>query len=514
MSSTTSVHGRAGGERVEPPLLAVRQLSVMRGNTLALDEAQLSITQAGTVHALLGQNGCGKSTLLGVLSGQLRPNAGTVAIAGQDLTFNSTIESRAAGVVMVSQELSLAPELSMAENVLMGRALPRRAGALWWKNAYNVAETILSQLGLEIDPRTRTGDLRPDQQQLVEIARSIRSNPRVLILDEPTSSLSRDEVAALFSVIRRLSATGVTTIIVSHRLPELYEICDSITVLRDGRTVLEGPMADTTTQELVAAMVGLADPKPATSASSPTYGQTVLATTGLGSSGAFTNLHLQIRSGEIVGLAGLSGSGCSEVLQSLAGTRPIDEGSAYLQERNYLPTSPRDALAARVGYLPPDRKRLGLLLSMSVSDNLALSATRDRLRLNRPNRGAEQSASQRFVTQAGVRTPSVDTPVGSLSGGNQQKVALGKCLVEEPVFLLLDEPTRGVDVRARADIHQKLADTAAGGVGVLITSSDADEFVDLCHRVVVLANGRVQGELVGRQISESNIAVLAGSPQS
>jgi ABC-type sugar transport system ATPase subunit len=502
------------GDEAEPVFLAVDKLSVMRGNTLALDEAHLSIQHAGTVHALLGQNGCGKSTLLGVLSGQLRPHAGTISIAGQSLAFNSTVESRSAGVVMVSQELSLAPDLSVAENVLMGRALPRSAGVLRWKSAYGVAKTVLSQLGLEVDPRTRTGDLRPDQQQLVEIGRSIRSNPSILILDEPTSSLSRDEVEALFVVIRRLSTTGVTTIIVSHRLVELYEICDSITVLRDGRTVHEGPMSATTTQQLVAAMVGQEDTQPAASAASPVYGKTVLETTGLGSSGAFNSLDLQVRRGEIVGLAGLSGSGCSEVLQSLAGTLPIDEGIALLDSQRYRPISPRDALAARVGYLPPDRKRLGLHLSMSVSDNLALSATRDRFRLKRPIRDAEQSAARRFVTQAGVRTPSVDTAVGSLSGGNQQKVALGKCLADQPMFLLLDEPTRGVDVKARADIHQNLADTAAAGVGVLITSSDADEFVDLCHRVLVLANGKIQGELVGGQISESHIAFLAGSRQS
>lgn len=490
------------------PILRITGLSVQRGNVLALARADLTINRPGEVHALLGQNGSGKSTLLGVLSGQLRPLTGEVLLSGEPLRFADTSKARSRGIAMVSQELSLAPELSVAENVLMGRNLVRR-GAISWRRSRERAAQVLAELGFEIDPSARTGDLPADQRQLVEIARAIVGDPKLLVLDEPTSSLSTDEVAALFTVIRRLSSRGVSTIIVSHRLTELYEICDRITVLRDGETVLESEMQATTPDSLVEAMVG--ELPPPTARTRPDIGsEPVLELAALGSSPAVEGVDLTVRRGEVVGLAGLAGAGTSELLETIAGRRPITAGSMRLLKNEYRPSGIREALARKVAYLPPDRKSLGLHLGMSVADNLALPVTRNRPRLSPPRRGEERMRARALIDLFRVRVPSSGNQVGTLSGGNQQKIAIGKCVELEPDLLLLDEPTRGVDIAARRDIHDRLDALAAEGMTVLVVSSDVDELLELCHRIVVLVRGRVVGEVDAATADELTIAQLAG----
>lgn len=498
-------------ELAAPAVLEVTGLAVQRGSNLALADAALTVTRPGEVHALLGQNGSGKSTLLGVLSGQLRPLRGDVRLGGEPLKLADTATSRHRGIATVSQERALALDLSVAENVLMGRGLVRRGG-IDWRRSIDRAGALLGDLGFDLDPRRRVGDLRPDRQQLVEIARAVAGDPRLLILDEPTSSLTRDEVTALFAVVRRLSARGVSTIVVSHRLAELYEICDRITVLRDGRTVLQAAMSDTTADDLIEAMVGSA-PEQAPTPTAPDRSidrPGVLAVRGLAAAPMVKGVDLEVRAGEIVGVTGLAGAGCSELLEVLAGGRDADAGTLVLQGDAYAPHHARDALDRRVAYLPPDRKTQGLHLSMSIVDNLALPLTRSRPRAAPPRRREELARARDLVARFRVRAGSTAAPVGTLSGGNQQKIAIGKCIEIDPVLLVLDEPTRGVDIAARRDIHAQLQTLAAHGIAVVIASGDVDELREVCERIVVLNRGRVAGEVEPRASDERAVAQLAG----
>jgi ABC-type sugar transport system ATPase subunit len=499
------------------PLLELSGIEKSYSGVRALRGAHLTISRPGTVHALIGQNGCGKSSLLGILSGQLQPDRGQIRVEGRPERFGSPFDAVRQGIAMVSQETAVAEDLSITENVLMGR-LVRGPGGIDWKASRARARQILSRLGADYDPRWIVSRLRPDQKQVVEIARAISLDAKVLILDEPTSSLTDDEVAKLFATVRELVLQGVSVLFVSHRLAEVFEISDEITVMRDGLTVCAGPAAEFTSRSLVDAMVGGIDlhggPVAATSALAvPDTAQPLLEVRQLSSAGAVRSVDLQLRPGRLVGVAGLVGSGRSELLEAIFGVRPVTGGTIVVDGIPWRRASPRTCIAAGIGYIPPDRKRQGLVLPMSVASNLTMVATHARSRLLPPGGRRERAMARRLAGGVKMRAASMSIAVRSLSGGNQQKVVFCKWMATRPRVLLLDEPTRGVDVAAKAEIHTQLRQAAADGLALLVTSSEIPELIDLCDEVLVMQRGAVTHRFGRDQLSETTIATVAAGGQ-
>jgi len=493
------------------PLLELVDIHKAYGGVKAIRGADLRISRAGAIHTLIGQNGCGKSSMLSVLSGQIAPDSGEIRLGGEKVRFRDSAEAVRHGIAMVSQETAVADHLSVTENVLMGRMV-RNRGVINWSASRRRAADVLARLGLDYDPDRIVGKLRPDQRQMVEIARAISLDTKVLILDEPTSSLTEDEVHELFAAVRELAANGVGVLFVSHRLVEVFELSTELTVMRDGRTVGTGPVEQFTTQTLVDKMVGGVDLKgrAAQQSASPLGdGPASVELQGLGSSGAFEAISLTLTPGKIVGVAGLVGSGRNELLEAMFGVRPITAGSMLVQGEQVTNPSPRSSIAAGIGYLPPDRKTQGLVLSMSVSDNITMVATHTKSRLVPPNRRKEKATARRLADAVNLRSASLSQSVKTLSGGNQQKVGFCKWIASGPGVLLLDDPTRGVDVSAKAEIHTQLRQAAADGLALLVTSSEIPELIDLCDEVLVMYRGTISHRFNREQLSEADIATAA-----
>ena len=479
------------------------------GGVHALRGAHITI-RAGEVHGLTGENGSGKSTLLKVLNGQLAPDAGTVEGLGRVAGFKGARDALQSGVATVSQETTLAPDLSIAENILLGHRMPRRAGVIDWRATAARAAETMATLGLELDPRSPVRKLRPDQAQMVEIARALSMNARVLILDEPTSSLTDDAVSLLFDSVRRLCDQGVATVFVSHRLDEIFSICDRVTVLRDGRTVGKAPISGFDRDSLVSLMVG-ASLEQAAHESAPhrVEERTVLRTRNLSLPGAFRNVDLEVRAGEIVGLAGLVGAGRTELLESLFGLhRPYGAVEIDGEPRWYR--SPQAAMRDGVALVPADRKLQGLVLGMSVGENLLMASQSRLFRLRVPRPRHERVAVAAATQKLGIRAASQSASVDTLSGGNQQKVLLGKWLETRPRLLMLDEPTRGVDVGAKAEIYRIMRKAREQGVGIVVSSSETPELLAICDTIVVMFRGRVVAALPREQADEALITRLGG----
>jgi len=496
---------------VAAPVLEMHGIDKRFGGVHALRGAELTVQRPGVVHGLLGQNGSGKSTLLGILSGQLRPDNGTILLGGTRTVFRSPLDALRSGIAMVVQETAIAKDLSVSENILLGRRLVRSPTGINWRRTHAKALEYLHLLGLDYDPRWPASKLRPDERQLVEIARALSMNARILILDEPTSSLTEDEVVHLFSAVQKLMQQGVSVIFVSHRIADLYSLGHEFTVLRDGKTVAQGPFVSIEPEKLVELMVGrkVASPQPKR-ANMRASSAPALALQGISVPGVLTSTDLEVGQGEIVGLAGLIGAGRSELLEAIFGIRPVGDGVLSVNGEPYKPGVPEEAIKRGIGYLPPDRKTQGLVLVRSVKENVMQVSTLGRSRLARPNRGEESRVVSQTMSALNIHAESPDVPVNTLSGGNQQKVALGKWLVAEPKVLLLDEPTRGVDVAAKQEIHEHLRRVARGGTALLVSSSETPELLALCDRVVVMFRGRVMGSLIGQQATEASVARLAG----
>lgn len=504
----------AEGANAGDPLLAMVAIHKHFGGVRALQGTDLTLQKGGVVHSLMGENGSGKSTLLGILSGQLRPDAGSVFLDGESVTFSNPAQAVARGIAMVSQEIAVAPDLSVAENILLGRRLVRGPAGIDWARTRARAADVLERLGLDLDPAVLVRRLRPDQRQMVEIARAASMNARVLILDEPTSSLTDDEVQNLFRAVRRMTDQGVAIIFVSHRIPEVLEIADHITVLRDGRTVSTGPVREYDGDALVDAMVGRAGARVAAGNAPGTEPgadrSAALELHDVCAANAVREVTLSVRRGEIVGLAGLVGAGRTELLEAIFGLRPITDGSVLLEGNPLSAHAPRQAIERGLGYLPPDRKTQGLVLQLSIKENLTMVANLDRPRLSivRDRRNAAQV--EEAVTTMRISAPSLDAPAGTLSGGNQQKVALAKWLAAGTRVLLMDEPTRGVDVAAKAEIHELLRRATTRGLALLVSSSENDELLALCDHILVMFRGSVVARLSAAEASEATIASAAG----
>jgi ABC-type sugar transport system ATPase subunit len=491
-----------------PQLLVADGIHKRYGGVHALRGARLAVRPA-EVHALVGENGSGKSTLLKILSGQILADDGTVTMAGKRVSFRRPTDALRSGIATVTQETTLAPDLSVAENVFLGRRLARRGPLVDWRTTRRRAAAALRRLGLDVDPSWPVRRLRPDQQQLVEVARALSIDARVLILDEPTSSLTDDEVAALFRVVRRLRDDGVATIFVSHRLQEVFSLADRLTVLRDGRTVGEARTGEIDRARLIELMVGRAlvelEPPP-----TQERGDAALSIRGLSLLGAFAEVDLDVAAGEIVGLAGLVGAGRSELLETVFGLRRPSSGTIRVGSGAGPRRTPRRAIAAGVAFVPADRKLQGLVLEMTVRENLVMSSTARLARLRVPTARRELPIVRNAFEQMQIRAHSARVPVATLSGGNQQKVVLGKWLATQPSVLMLDEPTRGVDVGAKSEIYRLLFEAAEAGVGIVVSSSENPELLTLCDRIVVMFRGRVAVELSREEASEARIAHFAG----
>ena len=479
-------------------LLAVSGLHKRYPGVLALDNVRVSVGR-GEVHALLGENGAGKSTLLKTLAGAIRPDAGEMLLNGQALDHRDSPHRRQElGIVTIYQEFNLVPTMTVAENLFLGRE-PARAGLVDWKQMKTDARAILSRLGLQIDPDTQTSELTVASQQMIEIARALTLHAKVIIMDEPTAALSGREVDALHKVISDLKTAGVSVIYVTHRLAEVKQVCDRYTVLRDGKYVTSGDVPPAAISDFVSAMVGR-DVQPARRKQMEP-GDHVLRIEGVSKSrpGAsdLRDLALSVRKGEIVGLAGLVGAGRTELARLMFGADRSGNGVLWLDSsRATLFNSPREAMNAGLAMLPEDRKSHGCFISHSVRWNLSLPS------LGGLGRGgfwidekAEKALVADFVKRLRIRTPSDAATIGSLSGGNQQKVLLARCMALQPRVLIVDEPTRGVDIGAKAEVHQILFDLADAGVAVIAISSDLPELLELADRIVVLHEGAGVGEI-------------------
>jgi ABC-type sugar transport system ATPase subunit len=493
-------------------VLEVKGLVKEFPGTRALDGVDLEIRR-GEIHALLGENGAGKSTLIRAICGASRPTAGEIFIGGRAVELASPQQAQDLGIAVVHQHFNLVSQLSVAENLFLSTRLPRRAGLFVdWPTLERRARELLERVGLKIDPRREVATLRPDESAMVAIAKAIGGKARIIILDEPTSALLPTEVAILFGHMRRLASEGYSFLYVSHRLAEVFEIADRVTVLRDGRRAGAWTREKMSLKSIIQAIVG--GDKPwidATGAASAAHGETLLLAEGL-AGGRVRDLSCELRAGEILGFAGLPDGGAEEALDLLFARHPSSRGRLSVNGRELTARSARDAKAAGIALVPKDRHAESLLPGASVRENISL-ANLDRF-VSDPfarfiNGGKERLESQRIASRLAIKTPSLEASIDSLSGGNQQKAILGRWLSSGAKIFLLNSPTAAVDIGAKAEIYQLIRDIAASGAGVIFTSTEVAEFPRVCERVLVFRGGRVVGELVGSQATETHIMNLA-----
>ncbi len=471
----------------------------------ALDGVDLSL-RPGEVHVLLGENGAGKSTLIKILSGAYRPDDGRVLMDGRPVEIRDAGDARRLGISTIYQEFNLVPELSVAENLSLGRP-PRRFGLIDSAAMMRRGGELLDRVGVRVDPRTPVRRLGIARMQMVEIAKALALDARVLIMDEPTAVLTTGEVGKLFEIVRRLRDDGVAIVFITHHLEEIAEIGDRVTVLRDGRSVAEVP-AGTSQDELVRLMVGrpIDQQFPRRPAE---LGEPLLSVRGLTRTGAFDDISFEVRAGEVVGLAGLVGAGRTEVARAVFGADRYDAGEVFVRGRRLPPADVHAAMEAGLGLVPEDRKGQGLVLGADIGENLGLVTLRDATRAGFVDLKGQRAAAARVAGQLGIRMTGLDQEVRTLSGGNQQKVVIGKWLVAEAGVLILDEPTRGVDVAAKVEIYQLVNALTDSGHAVLMISSDLPEVLGMSDRILVMARGRLVGELPAAEATQDGVMALA-----
>lgn len=482
----------------------------------ALNDVDISVAH-GSIHALAGQNGAGKSTLVKILSGAETPDDGTITVGGKHVRFRSPQDAQDAGVQTIYQELSLVPQLSVAENVLLGELPSRTFSGVDWASMRTQARNAIERVGFRIDVREMVGNLSVAEQQAVELAKAIHKQARVLLLDEPTSTLPPPDVRRLFDVLKSLTAQGVTMLYISHRMQELYDLCDEVTVLRDGRLAKTFAIAESSPDQVVSAMIGkdLVNSLEGTALSgtrAPRLGpgpssETLMSVEGLTEAGKFRDVSFNLHAGEVLGISGLVGSGQSELASALAGARVRTAGSVQIDGRPASLSSPREAIRAGIGLLPQDRKAQGFIPEMSVAGNITLASLPMFSRFAVRNQSQENSEARRLVERLGMKVASVTQPMKTLSGGTQQKAILARWLVRSARILICDEPTRGVDVGAKEDIYELLRDFAAEGGTVIMASSEISEAL-MCDRVLVMAAGRVVEEFEHDDIDPAGEAII------
>ncbi|MFI6938547.1 sugar ABC transporter ATP-binding protein [Streptomyces sp. NPDC050418] len=489
------------------PVLALEGVSKSFGAVRALRGVSLKL-YAGEAHALAGENGAGKSTLIKALAGVHRPDSGTVVLDGKPVEFHGPADARDAGVAVIYQEPTLFPDLTVAENIFVGRQPARSLRRVDHRAIKQAAAELFARLGVDLDPEQPARGLSIADQQLVEIAKALSFDARVLIMDEPTAALTGSEVARLFGVVRALREQGAAVLFISHRLEEIFELCQRVTTLRDGAWIASEPLDGLTEDDLVRRMVGRdldsLYPKQDTE-----VGEVALAVRRLTREGVFTDVTFDVRRGEIVGLAGLVGAGRSEVARAVFGVDRFDGGEVEVLGKKLKPGAPSLAMAAGLALVPEDRRAQGLVMDMSIERNIGLTGFADTTRAGLMDRRAERSRAVDWAVKLQVKYARLADVVGTLSGGNQQKVVLAKWLATAPQVLIVDEPTRGIDVGTKAEVHRLLSALAAEGVAVLMISSDLPEILGMADRVLVMHEGRLSAEISRADATEETVMAAA-----
>jgi rhamnose transport system ATP-binding protein len=470
---------------------------------------QVSFTlRSGEVHALLGENGAGKSTLIKVVSGVHQPDSGEIFVDGKQVRFSDALDAREAGIAAIYQELSLFPDLDVAENIFVGRQPTTLGGRIDWHKLYSESEKLLSSLGVHLDLKKKARNLSIAQQQMVEIARAFSINARILIMDEPTSSLTLNEVADLFRLVRRLREEGTAIIFISHRIEELFELADRVTVLRDGSYIDTRPLIKVSRDDLIRMMVGrtISNLYPK-QAGQP--GETVLKVESLCRPGEFENVSFELRKGEILGMAGLIGAGRTEVARAIFGVEPVSSGTIQVRGQKEAISSPEKAIRLGIAYVPEDRQIHGIIPPMNLVANISLPLLKEYAVAGWLNGKVERSTSLLAAQQMEVRANNILQKARELSGGNQQKVLLAKWLATKPSILILDEPTRGIDVGTKAAVHSLMNKLAMEGMAILMISSELPEILGMSDRILVMREGRVTALLSRQEASQEKILHFA-----
>ena len=491
------------------PVLPVLQLDAIRKafpGVVALDRVDFELLP-GEAHALVGENGAGKSTLIKIVSGVYQADAGTVRFRGRSVSIPTPRAAQGLGIAVIYQETALFPDLTVLENLYMGAFL-LRGRRVDWAGMRRKAQAVLDSLDVTLELDEPVGRLSAAQQQLVEIARALLRDAQVLIMDEPTATLTQKDVRTLFRLVGQLKVRGVGIIYISHRLEEVFEVADRVTVLRDGHHIITAPVGTVSREELIRHMVGRTldtlFPKVDVGAGAP-----ILEVQELGKLGVLQDISFRVCQGEIVGLAGLVGSGRTTLAHAIFGIDPPDRGRVLVGGREVRISHPGRAIKMGITYIPEDRQRQGLILPFPVRANLSLVILRQLSRLGFIDGPAEEAVAREFVSRLDIRTPGTDTVVGTLSGGNQQKVVVGKGLASGPRVLIMDEPTRGIDVGAKAEIHRLVGDLARRGLGILLISSELPELLGMCDRILVMHRGRITGEVARADASQERVMTLA-----
>ncbi|MCA1983276.1 sugar ABC transporter ATP-binding protein [Nocardioides nematodiphilus] len=476
-----------------PVVLELREVAKSFGTVVALRSSSLTVRR-GSIHALVGENGAGKSTLIKIVAGVYRRDAGDFRFLGDDVDFHSTAASKAAGIAVIYQEPTLFPDLSVTENIFMGRQPLGRGRRIDRAAMYAEAESLFRRLGVQIDPRRPARGLSIADQQIIEIAKAISLDASLLIMDEPTAALSGVEVERLFAVARSLRDEGRGLVFISHRFDEVFDLCDTVTVMRDGEYISTDPIADTSVDQIVARMVGreVAELFPKTPAP---IGEPVLEVENLSSTGIFHDVSLTVRAGEIVGLAGLVGAGRSEIARAIFGVDAYDSGSVRMLGKEVPRRDVRAAIRAGVAFIPEDRRKQGLVVESSVARNVAAVIRNGLATSGVLTSAAENRASGPWAARLEVKTSALDMAAATMSGGNQQKVVIAKWLATEPKLLIIDEPTRGIDVGTKSEVHRLLSDLAGQGMAILMISSELPEVLGMADRVLVVCEGEITAEI-------------------
>lgn len=485
-------------------LLEMKGISKSFPGVKALENVQFSL-RTGEVHALMGENGAGKSTLMKILGGIYSKDEGTVFVKGEQRNIASPRSASELGIAVIHQELNLIPHLTVVENIFLGREFTfGKTKLINWRAMRQEANRYLSQLGMDIDPQTLVGELSVGQQQMVEIAKALSMQADILVLDEPTAALTNKEIESLFQVIGSLKKKGVGMIYISHRMEEIFQICDRITVLRDGQYIGTRNTKESGMDELVRMMVGreIKDRFPKMPVA---VGPERLRVEGLAQEGKLYDISLSVRSGEILGIAGLMGAGRTEFAKTLFGIEHINNGRIFIDGEPVAIKKPIDAIRAGIAFVTEDRKEEGLVLALSVKENLSLPNLNSLAAYGFVSQGKEKLLSENTIRQLLIKTPDANQTVSSLSGGNQQKVVIGKWLATHPKVLILDEPTRGVDIGAKKEIYDLMNQLVQQGVAIIMISSELPEILGMSDRIIVMHEGRITGEFLQKDATQEKI---------
>jgi ribose transport system ATP-binding protein len=490
-------------------LVSLQNLSKSFPGVRALDGVSFDL-QAGEVHALMGENGAGKSTLMKILAGVYRKDGGEILLNGQPVEIHSPAHAQALAIGIIHQELYLMNHLTVAQNIYLGREPRGRSGIFLDEERLNQnAQALFDRMNLNLQPATSIGDLTVARQQMVEIAKALSFHSRVLIMDEPTAALNNAEIEDLFRIIRQLKSEGVGIVYISHKMDEIARIADRVTVMRDGRTIDTVP-ASTPMPKIIAMMVGRTLEASEKHIPDTTSNEVLLDVRNINRARTIRDVSFTVRRGEIVGFAGLMGAGRTEVARAVFGADPIESGEVHMRGKRLSLKSPQDAVQAGIGYLSEDRKHFGLATGMDVESNITLPSLSRWLKWRVfLNRSAIQRVSQQMVDKLRIRTPSLTQTAKLLSGGNQQKIVIAKWLVQDCEVLIFDEPTRGIDVGAKSEIYKLLRELAAQGRGVVVISSELPEVLQLSHRILVMCEGRITGEVRGDEATQEMLMALA-----